>query len=149
MSVWFYSGSPGKLDSRALNRETLSRWTGRISDGPWVDPGSPGNVLTACLVCSSRAQPRQVALQRPLRFEGSPGCATIARHIRAGCLGIRCASDPSQRESTRVPNLLLWSQTHCRRAIHPWQTLAMTRRRWWHVERDPRSQGARDGRVKS
>ena len=31
MSVEFYGGSPGKLDSRALNRETLSRWTGRIT----------------------------------------------------------------------------------------------------------------------
>ena len=29
MSVEFYRGSPGKFDSRTLNRKTLSRWTGR------------------------------------------------------------------------------------------------------------------------
>ena len=29
MSVEFYRGSPGKFDSRTLNRTTLSRWTGR------------------------------------------------------------------------------------------------------------------------
>ena len=31
MSVEFYRGSPGKLDSRTLSRKTLSRWTGRTS----------------------------------------------------------------------------------------------------------------------
>ena len=31
MSVEFDGGSPGKLDSKTLSRETLSRWTGRIS----------------------------------------------------------------------------------------------------------------------
>ena len=30
MSVEFDRGSPGKFDSRTLNRKTLSRWTGRI-----------------------------------------------------------------------------------------------------------------------
>ena len=30
MSVEFDSESPGKVDSRTLSRETLSRWTGRI-----------------------------------------------------------------------------------------------------------------------
>ena len=35
MSVEFHRGSPGKFDPRTLNRETLSRWTGRT--GP--DPG--------------------------------------------------------------------------------------------------------------
>ena len=30
MSVEFYRESPGKFDSRTLNRKTLSRWTGRI-----------------------------------------------------------------------------------------------------------------------
>ena len=29
MSVNFDRGSPGKFDSRALNRKTLNRWTGR------------------------------------------------------------------------------------------------------------------------
>ena len=29
MSVEFYRESPGKFDSRTLNRKTLSRWTGR------------------------------------------------------------------------------------------------------------------------
>ena len=29
MSVNFDSGSPGKFDSRTLNREALNRWTGR------------------------------------------------------------------------------------------------------------------------
>ena len=29
MSVEFARGSPGKFDSRTLNRETLNRWTGR------------------------------------------------------------------------------------------------------------------------
>ena len=29
MSVEFYRESPGKFDSRTLNGETLSRWTGR------------------------------------------------------------------------------------------------------------------------
>ena len=29
MSVEFYRGSPGKFDSRTLNRKTLNRWTGR------------------------------------------------------------------------------------------------------------------------
>ena len=30
MSVEFDRESPGKFDSRILNRKTLSRWTGRI-----------------------------------------------------------------------------------------------------------------------
>ena len=30
MSVEFDKGSPGKFDSRTLNRETLNRWTGRM-----------------------------------------------------------------------------------------------------------------------
>ena len=29
MSIEFYRESPGKFDSRTLNRKTLSRWTGR------------------------------------------------------------------------------------------------------------------------
>ncbi len=29
MPVEFDGGSPGKFDSRTLNRKTLSRWTGR------------------------------------------------------------------------------------------------------------------------
>ena len=29
ISVKFHRGSPGKFDSRTLNRKTLSRWTGR------------------------------------------------------------------------------------------------------------------------
>ena len=33
MSVEFYRESPGKFDSRTLNRKTLSRWTGRIHYG--------------------------------------------------------------------------------------------------------------------
>ena len=33
MSVEFDRGSPGKLDSRTLNRKTLIRWTGRTSYG--------------------------------------------------------------------------------------------------------------------
>ena len=32
MSVEFDRESPGKFDSRILSRETLSRWTGRISE---------------------------------------------------------------------------------------------------------------------
>ena len=31
MSVEFYRGSPGKFDSRTLNRTTLNRWTGRTA----------------------------------------------------------------------------------------------------------------------
>ena len=31
MSVEFDRESPGKLDSRTLNRETLNRWTGRTT----------------------------------------------------------------------------------------------------------------------
>ena len=31
MSVEFYRESPGMFDSRTLSRETLSRWTGRVS----------------------------------------------------------------------------------------------------------------------
>ena len=31
MSVEFDRGSPGKFDSRTLNRKTLNRWTGRKS----------------------------------------------------------------------------------------------------------------------
>ena len=31
MSVEFDRGSPGKFDSRTLNRKTLNRWTGRIN----------------------------------------------------------------------------------------------------------------------
>ena len=31
MSVEFYRGSPGKFDSRTLNRKTLNRWTGRTA----------------------------------------------------------------------------------------------------------------------
>ena len=30
MSVEFDRGSPGKFDSRTLNRKTLNRWTGRM-----------------------------------------------------------------------------------------------------------------------
>ena len=40
MSVEFYRGSPGKLDSRTLSRESLSRWTGRRHGWymiPWMD----------------------------------------------------------------------------------------------------------------
>ena len=33
MSVQFDRGSPGKFDSRTLNRTTLNRWTGRIGFG--------------------------------------------------------------------------------------------------------------------
>ena len=32
MSVEFDWGSPGKFDSRTLNRETLDRWTGRMTE---------------------------------------------------------------------------------------------------------------------
>ena len=32
MSVEMYRESPGKFDSRTLNRKTLSRWTGRIRE---------------------------------------------------------------------------------------------------------------------
>ena len=32
MSVEFYRDSPGKFDSRILNRKTLNRWTGRRSE---------------------------------------------------------------------------------------------------------------------
>ena len=43
MSVEFYRGSPGKFDSRTLNRKTLNRWTGRknivsFSGSPFSDP---------------------------------------------------------------------------------------------------------------
>ena len=31
MSVESYRESPGKFDSRTLNRKTLNRWTGRIA----------------------------------------------------------------------------------------------------------------------
>ena len=31
MSVEFDRGSPGKFDSRTLNRKTLNRWTGHIT----------------------------------------------------------------------------------------------------------------------
>ena len=32
MSIEFYRESPGKSDSRTLNRKTLTRWTGRKPD---------------------------------------------------------------------------------------------------------------------
>ena len=35
MSVEFDRESPGEIDSKTLNRKTLSRWTGRNSD--WMD----------------------------------------------------------------------------------------------------------------
>ena len=35
-SVEFDRGSPGKFDSRTLNRETLSRWTGRMKNESYV-----------------------------------------------------------------------------------------------------------------
>ena len=39
MPVEFDRGSPGKFDSRTLNRKTLSRWTGRITPGlKWYHP---------------------------------------------------------------------------------------------------------------
>ena len=31
MSVEFYRVSPGKFDTRTLNRKTLNRWTGRTT----------------------------------------------------------------------------------------------------------------------
>ena len=34
MSVEFYRKSPGKFDSRTLNRTTLNRWTGRRPVAP-------------------------------------------------------------------------------------------------------------------
>ena len=39
MSVEFYRESPGKFDSRTLSRETLSRWTGRITGTPTGNVG--------------------------------------------------------------------------------------------------------------
>ena len=35
MPVEFDRGSPGKFDSRTLNRKTLSRWTGRKTKSLW------------------------------------------------------------------------------------------------------------------
>ena len=55
MSVGFYRESPGKFDSRTLNRTTLSMWTGRDSGGPYLgrETGrtarsavSPANIYT-------------------------------------------------------------------------------------------------------
>ena len=37
MSVEFDRGSPGKFDSRTLNRKTPNRWTGRNRRGLWSD----------------------------------------------------------------------------------------------------------------
>ena len=52
MSVEFYRGSPGKFDSRTLSRETLSRWTGRIS---LALAGRRGAVAEAPRMCVSKA----------------------------------------------------------------------------------------------
>ena len=55
MSVEFYRESPGKFDSRTLNRKTLNRWTGRTVHGSFLirrKRGHPGVVhrlsFTAC-----------------------------------------------------------------------------------------------------
>ena len=39
MSVELDLGSPGKFDSRTLNRETLSRWTGRNNNDVQAQAG--------------------------------------------------------------------------------------------------------------
>ena len=44
MSVEFYGESPGKFDSRTLNRTTLSRWTGR-SEAHHMNRTRPGESL--------------------------------------------------------------------------------------------------------
>ena len=59
MSVEFYRGSPGKFDSRTLNRKTLSRWTGRI----YI------YIHTHVLVCLTR---------RVLPTSSWPGCPVFA-----------------------------------------------------------------------
>ena len=38
MSVELYRGSPGKFDSRTLDRKTPNRWTGRT---PGTEDGTP------------------------------------------------------------------------------------------------------------
>ena len=42
MSVEFDRGSPGKFDSRTLNRKTLDRWTGRKLRERSRDRDAPG-----------------------------------------------------------------------------------------------------------
>ena len=43
MSIEFYRGSPGKFDSRTLNRKTLSRWTGRTTGPADLTNGNGSN----------------------------------------------------------------------------------------------------------
>ena len=55
MSVEFYSESPGKFDSRTLNRETLSSWTGRSIGRPAPGPDTgpaPGLGIVKFAACS-------------------------------------------------------------------------------------------------
>ena len=67
MSVEFYRGSPGKFDSRTLNRVTLKKWTGRISTELWF-----GSAQGLCF-CS-------VPIPRGIRFVNDNSCCYI--HIR-------------------------------------------------------------------
>ena len=45
MSVEFYRESPGKFDSRTLNRKTLNRWTGRTGLNDPTLPRLPPTLL--------------------------------------------------------------------------------------------------------
>ena len=61
MSVEFYRESPGKFDSRTLNRTTLNRWTGRNHP-------------------SRKSQPRGEAVRVP-RADASRGGAMIIYYV--------------------------------------------------------------------
>ena len=52
MSVEFDRGSPGKFDSRTLNRESLDRWTGRNNndnDSIYIAGGPAPHADAMCL----------------------------------------------------------------------------------------------------
>ena len=51
MSVDFYRGSPGKFDSRTLNRTTLNRWTGRSASGALVRVSACYVIYVICNMC--------------------------------------------------------------------------------------------------
>ena len=70
MSVEFYRESPGKFDSRTLNRKTLNRWTGRTSieslDKSWSSRWSP-EVWNAILIVLPRNRDSGILSTQKLR----------------------------------------------------------------------------------
>ena len=58
MSVEFYRGSPGKFDSRTLNRNTLNSWTGRTQ----VNFGGKSHPECATFSPDGRRSPRETCI---------------------------------------------------------------------------------------